>query len=261
MVAPTKPSADITPKKTEVSPTKKEELLDTSNWLTREESARLLRVSPQTIKNYEQRQWLHPQRVLRLDGQKREQLTVVYDPAEVKALPNTYLTPTYTLREGKLDTSTWYTRAEATAAMNIAPQTLKNYEKRGVLKPLRIRRPDARGHEQVVVVYNPKELSRIPRGGPFISREVGELNARANEMFAKGFSISDVVIELRETSDVIRQFHEKWLDDGGSRWVITPEAKEVLEQQLGPFADVAELIDRVTAKCSGSGSTQDPAPS
>ncbi len=223
-------------------------LPDTSGWLTREEGAQLLGVAPQTIKNYEQRGRLHPLRVPRRDGTGREHIVVVHDPHELAHLRETLSAETK--RKITTDTSTWLTRNEATDSLSLSVQTLKNYEARGFLHPLHVPRRDARGHEQIVVVYDPKELIKLPRGAgkPFSPREPGELNARANEMFEQGRSIREVVIALRETSDKIREWHDKWLNDGGSDIVISPEAKHALETMIGPFNDVTDLVELVAAK-------------
>ncbi len=227
---------------------KKDDSPDTSTWLTRDEGARLLGLSVQTIKNYEKRGLLVPQKVSRLDGQGREQLVVVHDP---RALANVRSAlQTDTKRKFTADTSAWLTRNEATDVLSVSTQTLKNYESRGLLHPLHVPRRDARGHEQVVVVYDPKELAKLPRGlgRPFAPRELGEINARAYELFNQGRSVQEVVIELREPSDKIRELREKWEIDGGEKLVVSPEAKRALETLLGPFEDVTALVELVTEK-------------
>lgn len=60
---------------------------DTSTWLTRYEASDMLRVSGQTLANYERRGLLHPQRAYRADYRGAEHLVVVYDPHELKKLP------------------------------------------------------------------------------------------------------------------------------------------------------------------------------
>jgi hypothetical protein len=220
---------------------------NTSGWLTREESARLLGVSAQTIKNYEKRGLLHPLREPRLDGRGREQLVTVHDPKELARLRGTLQAQA---KQDLIDTSAWLTRNESTDALSISIQTLKNYESRGLLHPLRVPRRDTRGHEQCVVVYDPKELAKLPRGvgRPFASRESGELNARAFEMFEQGKNNREIVIALRETSERIRELREMWLDDGGACLVISPEAKTLLENMVGSFEGIADLVELVTAK-------------
>lgn len=62
-------------------------LLEADGWLTRNEACDLLRVSPQTIQNYESRNLLHPLHALRKDRNKVERVMLVYNPKELAALP------------------------------------------------------------------------------------------------------------------------------------------------------------------------------
>ena len=219
-----------------------------ASWVTREQSARLLGVSTQTIKNYEKRGLLNPQRVSRADVNGREQIVVVHDPQALVAL-NKRLKSKGKSAEEDFDTSGWLTRNQSTDMLRVSTQTLKNYEHQGKLHPRRVRREDARGHEQVVVVYDPKELAKVPRGiGRFTPREAGETQARCFEMFDQGKSFREIVIALRETSDTVHDLHESWLNDGGSLVVISDAARSALETLLGPFETVTDLVDLVTAK-------------
>lgn len=226
---------------------------DTKSWLTREESARLLGVTTRTIKNYEHKKQLFPQHVSRIiNGQAQD--VAVYDP---RALHDLHKIQKAKIKsEATTDTSTWLTRNESIDMLGVSKQTLKNYEGQNKLHPLRALRRDARGHEQRVVVYDPKELARLPRGlVPFTQRTAGELEARSFEMFEQGKSFREIVIALRETSDTVHGLHERWLDDGGSFLVISDVSKQALEGVLGPFKDVTELVDLVTAKCGGEASS------
>lgn len=216
----------------------------TRGWLTREESARLLNVSSQTIKNYEKRGQLRPLRETREDPRGRKYEVVVYDPRELlQARKDT---------TEAVDTSTWLTRNDAVSALSISTQTLKNYEKRGLLRPRVVRRQDKRKHEQSLVVYDPKELAKLPRGvgRAVFSRESGELAARCFELFEEGTGNREIVIKLRVTPDEVRDLRERWLDEGGSAITITREAKEALEALIGPFAGIADLVTLVTEKLS-----------
>jgi DNA-binding transcriptional MerR regulator len=250
MVAPpdTPPKAHTPGSKKDPSPKEEgangahERSTSESGLLTRDESAQLLGVAVQTIRNYERKGLLHPLRILRrCNG--RDRLVIVHDPRELlKARKKLQDQPQ---SKDAIDTSTWLTRNESTDMLSISTQTLKNYEQRGMLHPLRVPRRDARGHEQHVVVYDPKELLKLPRGigRPFISpREPGEIDARCYEMFDQGKTFREIVIALRQTSDNVRMLHERWLDDRGADMVITAEAKEALEAVVGPFTDVTELV-------------------
>lgn len=169
---------------------------------------------------------------------------MVHDPTElIKAKK------TAPFARSDQDTSTWWTRDQAVNNLNVSTQTLKNYEKREVLHPLTVRRQDKRGHEQSMVVYDPKELAKIPKAGhQFYSRDSGELASRAFQLFEDGKNNREIVIKLRVTSDEVRDLREKWLDDGGAGIVINNAAKDALEQMLGAFVDVADLVALVTKK-------------
>lgn len=125
--------------------------------------------------------------------------------------------------------------------------TIANYEREGKLHPQYVYRADSRGIEHRVAVYDPKELTplRHPDLRPLAIREPGEVAARSFELFNQGKTLRDVVIELRETPDQVRQLHESWLDSGGADLTITPIAKEALEKVLGPFTSVADLLTLV----------------
>ena len=144
------------------------------------------------------------------------------------------------------ETDGWLTRNETSDMLRCSLQTLKNYETRGLLHPRHALRRDRTGADRVMLVYDPKELTKLPSkkpGGPseFV-REPGELAARAFEMFRHGCLLDEVVIELRETPERIDYLHERWLDHTKARYVITPEAKKVFEQLVGPFTGVTELL-------------------
>jgi len=164
--------------------------------------------------------------------------------------PSKPKTPVKKPREAqlKIDTSNWLTRYEASDLLRCSPQTLKNYQHRGMLHPKEALRRDTAGNERAMLVFNPKELadlpSRNPGGQPRIAvREPGELAARAFEMFREGRQLDEVVIELREDPGRIDQLFEHWLDHTKARYVITVEAKKRLEEILGPFNSVTDLVE------------------
>ena len=152
------------------------------------------------------------------------------------------------------ETNDWLTRNETSDMLRCSLQTLKNYEARGLLHPLHALRSDRTGAERTMLVYDPKELAKLPSkkpGGPKdLVREPGEVAARAFEMFRGGCLLDEVVIDLRETPERIDYLHERWLDHTKARYVITPEAKKSFEQLVGPFAGVTELIELIEKKLS-----------
>ncbi|MBA3538561.1 MAG: hypothetical protein H0T79_02935 [Deltaproteobacteria bacterium] len=121
-------------------------------------------------------------------------------------------------------------------------------ERRDKLHPQRITRPDRRGAERLTYLYDPKEVAKIPKHDRFTNmREPGETAARCFELLDIGKTVNQIVIELRETPDSIDILRDKWLNGGGASQVISPIAWEALEQVVGPFASVTDLVDLVTA--------------
>ena len=122
--------------------------------------------------------------------------------------------------------------------------TIANYERKGKLHPRRTYRPDSRGVDRNVAVYDPSELTSLPRApqaAPAV-REPGEIAARAFELFDQGMTPREAVIELRETPERISGLRENWLDLGGAGLTITQSTKAALEQLVGPFSDVSDLL-------------------
>lgn len=60
----------------------------TDGWLTRYEASDVLRCSLQTLKNYEDRKFLHPQQAVRRDRSGIERMMLVYNPKELAELPS-----------------------------------------------------------------------------------------------------------------------------------------------------------------------------
>lgn len=223
---------------------------DTHGMLTREESARLLGVAPQTVKAYEKRGLLNAvQGKRRQENNGQERIVTFYDPQELLKL-RMKLRERAKSGEEDADTSTWLTRNEACEMLSVSTQTLKNYEDRGKLHPRKAARTDARGHSHMVVVYEPAELSKLPRGNgrPLAPRDPGELEAQCYALIESGMNNREIVIALRATSDRIRELRERWQSDGGADLMITTEAKEALEKLVGPFKDVTDLVTLIAAK-------------
>lgn len=155
------------------------------------------------------------------------------------------------------NTSGWITRNKAADLMRVSVTTIANYERRGKLHPRHAFRPDARGIEHFVAVYDPDELFReLPRGPdrPVANRDPGETAARAFEHFDQGLAVRQIVIELRETPERVHELRESWLNAGGAALTITDTAKQKFEQLVGPFSGVTELLELVE-KLVGSPTT------
>ena len=157
------------------------------------------------------------------------------------------------LAEKLPETDGWLTRNEASDMLRCSPQTLKNYESRGLLHPRHAMRSDRSGIDRTMLVYNPKELAELPSRNPggqprAAVVEPKEQAARAFELFRAGWELDSIVIELREDPDRIDQLHEHWLNQTRARYVITPTAKLTLEQVVGPFTSVTELVELIMLK-------------
>ncbi len=59
------------------------------------------------------------------------------------------------------DTSSWLTRREATDVLGCSPGILVRLEKRGLLHPRRVSRPNSRGIVRRLTAYDPGELVRL----------------------------------------------------------------------------------------------------
>jgi hypothetical protein len=162
------------------------------------------------------------------------------------------------------DTSTWLTRNEAASALRRSVTTIATYEHQGKLNPQYVYRPDSRGIEHRVAVYDPKELVKLRREEirPPLSREPGEIAAQSFELFNRGMTLREVVIELRELPERVKQLHDSWLTTGGSEdgvLTITASVKGDLEQLVGPFSTISELL-RCLQKLLSSASSKTDSP-
>ncbi len=139
------------------------------------------------------------------------------------------------------DTSTWLRRTEAADLLGVGENTILNWQKNGLLHPVKAMRKCMDGRLTDVWLYDPRELARAPVKR-INGRAPGDIAARAFEMFDNGDSQRAVVIATRELPEKIEELHDKWLDMGGADFVITPDAKRELERMFGRFESVAALI-------------------
>lgn len=145
------------------------------------------------------------------------------------------------------NTTGWYTRNQVSDMLGMSLATIATYERRGILHPLQVLRVDARGMERPTFVYDPQELASIP---PNLrrTRPPGETCARCFELLDQGKTVREIVIELRESSELVIELREKWYDAGGADRVITPYAWEQIEKIVGPFGSIAELLELLASK-------------
>lgn len=150
-----------------------------------------------------------------------------------------------------VDTSTWLTCAEASDLLRCSEGTIRAAVRRDMLHPQRGKRVlnggRGSGMTKEVDIYDPHELTLLSRRRKMSTapNDQGELSARAFELFDRGKSLREVVIDLRETPARISELHDQWFDLGGSEMVIGSTAKAELERFLGAFDDVAGLVARV----------------
>lgn len=146
------------------------------------------------------------------------------------------------------DIEGWLDRNQVSDLLGCSVATIRQLESREKLHPKRARRIDNAGAERLVYIYDPKEVAQVPRyRGLAAVRSPGEVAARCFELCDEGKSIREIVIELRESPDLIMGLREKWFDTGGADLVINPLARERLEVIVGPFKTVAELVERLEA--------------
>ena len=248
MVNSPRPPVETPDKEPSAEAQKKATIQNLSDWMPRDAAARLMGVAIQTIITYEKRGLLHPLQDRRRDRRGREHLVNVLDPQELLALRKK-LKSKQVNPDGSIDTSCWYTRNEACDCMSISVQTLKNYEAKGLIHPMKAERVDPLGRQQTVVVYDPDELSRVARGVGrlFTPKNAGDAEAQVYALIEQGLSVREIVVALRETSERVRELRERWENDGGADLIITTEAKKALEALVGSFKDVTELVKLVTA--------------
>ena len=148
----------------------------------------------------------------------------------------------------------WVTRLQATDLLGCSTNTLRVHEVRGRLHPRLVYRRDERGVARELYVYDPVELSKIPKRERYVvSSDPGEIAARAFELFDQGQSLRAVVIATREMPAKVLELHQQWLDMGGAAWVINAPARAILESTIGPCASIAEVIERIVKITGGKG--------
>lgn len=147
------------------------------------------------------------------------------------------------------DLSDWLTRAEAADLMHVSENAVITWTQEGKLTP-RVRPSNHRTGPQNVMVYSPRELTKISRNrhsrkNPFKANDPGERCALAFETFDEGGTLRDVVVRVRVTLGEAEKLHAAWLDAGGAEHVLNRAARDELEVLVGSFSSVGELIGLV----------------
>ena len=106
-------------------------------------------------------------------------------------------------------------------------------------------RSTTNGVQRMLYVYDPRELASLPHRGRAVVDTPGEVAARCFELFDEGRPLKEIVRELRKSPEIIEDLYERWLNMGGSGIVLTPYAKDEFIKVVGPFADIAELLELV----------------
>jgi hypothetical protein len=140
------------------------------------------------------------------------------------------------------DLERWLTRAQACDLIGCSQTTLITWERRGKLHPEK--RQSFGPGPGFVIVYHPDELARLPRRA-HIEVPMDEIEARCFEAFNRGVNLSQIVIEQRVGISRVRELFAQWHETGGSTYVISPKAREILINLIGPFEDVTGLVERV----------------
>jgi len=149
-----------------------------------------------------------------------------------------------------------YTRTETMAILGCSMTSVIRMEAHGTLTRKTIVKPTKGGRTDIeVVVYEASEVTRqaermgkrmrMRGNGEMQSIPEGELTAIAFEMFDRGCSLREVLVRTREPVDKVQDMYDAWLDMGGSAITISTVAQAELERFVGPFASIAELVQRV----------------
>lgn len=175
-------------------------------------------------------------------------ISATLDASAVKA-SSTHIEP---------DLSNWMTRNECANFLRRSATMIGNYERVGKLNPRYAYRPDSRGIEHRVAVYDPKEVQKLhrPETRSQSVRDPGEIAAHSFELFNQGKSRSDVVIELRILPDHAQQLYASWEEFREEDLTITQTLRERLEKSLGQFTSAEDLAARVETLVSMLGSLQ-----
>lgn len=117
------------------------------------------------------------------------------------------------------DLSTWLTRTQIVDMLCVRHETIKNWERKGLLHP---EMSGSHGKTtQLVRVYDPQELASLPQYKRHMAQrsnvpDQGEQTARAFELFDRGATIREVVIDLRLTVPQVEALLEQYHDVGVS---------------------------------------------
>jgi hypothetical protein len=115
------------------------------------------------------------------------------------------------------DLSKWLTRIQVCDLAGVSYDTVIKWQKRGLLHP-----EYSREHGRTsrpITVYDPQELANLPQFKRHTAQhsspiDPGEQTARAFELFDRGATLREVVIDLRITVAQAEVLLEQWRDVG-----------------------------------------------
>lgn len=164
-----------------------------------------------------------------------------------------------------VDRSSWLTVRQIADSLAVSEGTVRSWQSRGVLKSVgKAQRRGRNGSLFLCDVFEPGEVAALDakrrKGAVGPPSDPGEIAAQAFELFDRGDELRKVVVKLRQRPEVVSELHDQWLDLGGAQVVLTKEARDALEQVIGPFEGIADLVRLVQAKiATTSASSAEPA--
>jgi hypothetical protein len=145
------------------------------------------------------------------------------------------------------------TRSEAADLLGISVHSILDHERIGRITAHWTIVPDASGRLRDTPLLKVDDVLKLPRRKKSIRPtpdDPDELCARAFELFEKGQTPKQVVIELRATIQKIDALHTEWLDHEGATLTLSETIKAELVTLLGNFEDAGELVALVRKRCA-----------
>lgn len=149
-----------------------------------------------------------------------------------------------------LDTSRFLTRIQTADLLNCNADVLMALERKGKLT--RYTRPTTTvTGPREVTVYDPIEIAGLEIRARKLTRDPGELAARAFAMFDLGLAMRDIVVQMRMTPDEVIALRAKWLEMGGDPWMLNAATRKTIGQALEPLGftanSIPEIVDAILA--------------
>jgi hypothetical protein len=144
------------------------------------------------------------------------------------------------------NTSNWLTTSEMLDTFSVSHATLESFVKKGHLNPVKGKRTTSNNSTREVWLFNPAEFSKVPWSRRDKSAaDPNEIAARAFDLMEDGVDMRGLVRRLRLTPDRVIELRAQWEDFGGAGVILGRTARGELAEIVGPFEDVAGLVQRV----------------